>query len=114
MAMGAVAIAFSSATGPEHSRWQAAAQRESKRYGIEDAYIRARMEGRDVEGRVNRRSLVDWLLIAVVTIIFVALAAIARVPHIDINVEWAVAIAAAMLVLLLVCAIALWRITRFS
>lgn len=114
MAMGAVAIALSSATGPEHSRWQAAAHRESKRYGIEDAYVRARMEGRDVEGRVNRRTLIDWLLIAAVTIIFFALAAIARVPQVVINLEWAAMISAAMLLLLLVCAIALWRTTRFS
>ena len=99
MALGAVAIALSSATGHEHSRWQAAAQRESKRYGIDDAYIRASMEGRELNGGASRRTFVDWLLVIGVTAIFVALAAMARIPTV---------------VLLVGCAIALWRTTRFT
>jgi len=114
MALGAVAIALSSATGREHSRWQDAAEREGKRYGIADHYVRAGMEGRDFEAEPGRRSLVDWLLVAGVTAIFVVLGAMARLPHVDINLKWTALISAAMLSLLVGCAIALWRTTRFS
>lgn len=114
MALGAVAIALSSATGREHSCWQAAAEREGKRYGIEDAYVRASMEGREINGGVSHRTFIDWLLVAGVTAIFAALAGMARIPRMDINLEWAALVSAAMLVLLVGGAIALWRTTRFS
>ena len=114
MALGAVAIALSSATGREHSRWQDAAEREGKRYGIADGYVRASMEGREFEGGLSRRSFVDWLLVGGVTAIFVAVAAMARLPRFDLNLTWAAAVSAAMLFLLGGCGIALWRTTRFS
>jgi drug/metabolite transporter (DMT)-like permease len=114
MAFGAVAIALSSATGREHSCWQDAAEREGERYGIEDAYVRAGMEGREFEQGQSRRTLIDWVLVSGVTAIFVALAAIARLPHIDIDLRWAAAVSVAMLLLLGGCGIALWRTTRFS
>ena len=114
MALGAVAIALSSATGREHSRWQDAAEREGKRYGIAGDYVRAGMEGRDFEGERGCRTFVDWLLIGGVTAIFAGLAAIARLPRMDIDLRWAAAVSVAMLLLLVGCGIALWRTTRFS
>jgi drug/metabolite transporter (DMT)-like permease len=114
MALGAVAIALSSATGREHSRWQDAAEREGKRYGIEGAYVRASMEGREFEAGPGGRSLIDWLLVGGVTAIFVAMAAMARLPRVDIDLRWAAGVSVAMLVLLAGCGIALWRTTRFS
>jgi drug/metabolite transporter (DMT)-like permease len=114
MALGAVAIALSSATGREHTRWQDAAEREGKRYGIDSGYVKASMEGRTFEAGSSRRSLLDWLLVCGVTAIFAALAAIARLPHIDIDLRWAAAVSGAMLLLLVSCGIALWRTTRFS
>jgi drug/metabolite transporter (DMT)-like permease len=114
MALGAVAIAMSSATGREHSRWQDAAEREGKRYGIDGGYVHAGMEGRAFEEGSTGRSLIDWLLVGGVTAIFVGLAAIARLPRLDIDVRWAAAVAGAMLLLLAGCGIALWRTTRFS
>jgi drug/metabolite transporter (DMT)-like permease len=114
MAMGAIAIALSSATGREHSRWQDAAEREGKRYGIAEGYVRASMEGKEFEGTQSRRTIVDWLLVAGVTAIFVALAAMARLPNLEVNLKWAAAVSVAMLSLLLACGFALWRTTRFS
>jgi drug/metabolite transporter (DMT)-like permease len=114
MALGAVAIALSSASGHEHSRWRAAAEREGKRYGVGDDYVRAGMEGRETEGRGGHRTFIDWLLVASVTAIFAALATMARIPRTDINLLWAALVSAAMLVLLVGCALALWRTTRFS
>jgi len=114
MVLGAIAIALSSATDREHSHWQAAAEREGQRYHIEDAYVRASMEGRELNGGGSRRNFVDWLLVAGVTAIFVALAAMARMPRVDISLKWAALVSAAMMLLLAGCAIALWRTTRFS
>lgn len=45
MALGAVAIALSSASGLEHSRWRAAAE------GVGDDYVRAGIEGRETGRR---------------------------------------------------------------
>ena len=101
MALGAVAIALSSASAREHSSWRDAADREGQRYGVEDEYVRAGMEGRAM------------LLILVTTGLFSVLALIAKLPHIDIAFGWAIALTVAMLALLATCGIALWRTTRF-
>jgi drug/metabolite transporter (DMT)-like permease len=133
MALGAVAIALSSATEREHSSWQDAAQREGLRYGVEGEYVRAGMEGREMQSRETEgreilgrkgagepfrarpsgRTLLDWLLIVLTTGIFAVLAVVAKFPHIDIAWSWAIALTIAMLALLATCGIALWRTTRF-
>jgi Sugar transport protein len=113
MALGALAVALSSATGEEHASWQEAAEREGKRYGIEDEYIRASLEGRESNTGGNRRVLADWILIGGTTAVFVFFAAIARQPQVEINLVWTSVLAAAMLALLATCALALWRTTRF-
>src|SRR6516164_2296144 len=61
MALGAVAIALSSASEREHSSWRDAAHREGERYSVEREYVRAGMEGRDFGSAPVSRSLIDWL-----------------------------------------------------
>src|ERR1700687_2010022 len=70
MGLGALAIALSSASEREHSSWRDAAEREGQRYGVEDGYVRAGMEGREFEGGGKRRALIDWILIAGTTAVF--------------------------------------------
>jgi drug/metabolite transporter (DMT)-like permease len=112
MALGAVAIALSSATAREHSSWQDAAQREGQRYGVEGEYVRAGMEGRShTEG--HKRTPLDWLLILGATVLFAALAWIAKVPAVEFSVAWTLVLSLAMLALLFSCGIFLWRTTRF-
>jgi len=115
MALGAVAIALSSATEREHSRWQDAADREGQRYGVESEYVRAGMEGREMGGKAHAsgRSILDWLLILGTTGLFIALATMAHVPHMDIGLGSATVLTLAMLALLATGGIALWRTTRF-
>jgi len=113
MGLGALAIALSSASEREHSSWRDAAEREGQRYGVEGGYVRAGMEGREFEGGGKRRTLIDGILIAGTTAVFVLLAAVARVPRMDMHLTWAAALAAAMLVLLVSCGITLWRTTGF-
>jgi len=114
MTIGAVAIALSSATKQEHVRWQDAAEREGKKYGVEQSYVRAGIEGKEFEGGENRRTLLDWFLVAGVIAVFLALACMARLPPVDVSWGWAAAITLAMMTLLGGCMIALWRITRFN
>ena len=113
MALGAVAIALSSATEDEHNSWRDAADREGRRYGIEEEYVRAGMEGREFAARAGGRTITDWLLILGSSGLFVALAAMAKLPRMNISVGWASVVGAAMLFLLGVCGLALWRTTRF-
>jgi len=113
MALGAVAIALSSATEREHSSWQDAAQREGQRYRVDGEYVRAGMEGRAFDDIRRSRTVLDWLLIIGTTGLFVALAIAATLPHLDIGLGWAIALIIAMLALLATCGIALWRTTRF-
>ena len=113
MALGAVAIALSSASEREHSSWRNAAEREGLRYGVEDEYVRAGMEGRPFGEAQHKRTLLDWMLILGTTGLFIVLAVIARLPSIGISLGWAVVLTAAMLALLTAGGIALWRITRF-
>jgi len=113
MAFGAVAIALSSATEREHSSWQDAADREGQRYGVEGEYVRAGMEGREFGSLPGGRSILDWSLILGTTALFVTLALVAKLPHMDLSITSAIALSIAMIVLLATCGIALWRTTRF-
>ena len=113
MALGAVAIALSSAAEREHSSWQEAADREGQRYNVENAYVRAGMEGRAHGSVSNSRTVLDWVLILGTTAMFIALATIARLPSMEIGMTWAVALTVTMLVLMGACGVALWRTTRF-
>jgi len=113
MAAGAVAIALSSATEKEHSSWRDAAHREGERYGVEREYVRAGMEGKSFGTASHARSIIDWILILGTTILFAGLAVLARLPHVEVSLGWAVALTLAMLALLAVGGTALWRTTRF-
>ena len=114
MLLGVGAIAFSSASGEEQVQWKEAAQRESQRYNIAAEYVEARMQGTEVEGEAKpSRSLFDWILVAGATSIFVICATMARAPAMAFRWVPALFLIAAMLVLLLVCGLTLWRTTRF-
>jgi drug/metabolite transporter (DMT)-like permease len=113
MALGAVAIALSSATEREHSSWRNAADREGQRYSVNDEYVRAGMEGKHFGSHENTRSVVDWLLIVGTTALFVWLGFLAKLPHMDISMKWAVGLVVAMLGLLVAGGVALWRVTHF-
>jgi hypothetical protein len=113
MAFGALAIALSSATEREHSSWQDAADRESQRYNVEAEYVRAGMEGRAHGSGSSGRTILDWVLILGTTSLFAVLAAMARLPHMDIALGWGAVLTIAMFAFLATCGIALWRTTRF-
>ncbi|MFZ0591661.1 MAG: GRP family sugar transporter, partial [Bryobacteraceae bacterium] len=114
MALGAVAIASSSASEGEYSSWREAAARESKLYEIPAEYVMARMQGRDVDSGRIRRTWVDWLLVGAATFIFAVLGTMARVPQMELHMSWLAVLSLAMLLVLVVGGLALLRVTKFS
>jgi glucose uptake protein GlcU len=114
MAAGAVAIACSSASESEYFSWRKAAKREIDLYRMNSEYVMTRMEGHESYSGGVRRNALDWLLVAAATLIFIVLGLMARVPQMEIRIEWLVALGAAMLIVLVAGAVALWRVTRFT
>ncbi len=115
MAFGALAIALSSAPAREHRHWQAAAEREARRYGLDPAWVRARLAGEDPDAAAtDRRSALDWGLVAGATAAFVVAASVAEAPALAFRLDAALALSAASLALMVWCALALWRSTRFG
>jgi len=115
MLAGVGAIAASSATGQEQLAWKAAAQRESLRYGVAASYVESRMDGRQEEGeRPPSRTVLDWVLVASATAVFIFFARLASVPQLSFHVTPVAVLVAALLVLLVACGLSLWQNTRFQ
>jgi drug/metabolite transporter (DMT)-like permease len=113
MALGAGLIALSSVSGAEHSRWEAAADREAERYGVDRAYTRNRVAGLETHAATSR-SWIDWLLVGIATVVLVFFASMARAPQLSVHWGWAAALVIAMLISLVACGLTLWRTTRFN
>ncbi len=115
MAAGALAIALSSAPLREHQHWEAAAEREARRYGVDAAWVQARLAGEDPDaGGARPRSALDVLLVVAASAAFVAAAAVAEAPALAFRLDAALALAAASVGLLVWCGLSLWRTTRFG
>jgi glucose uptake protein GlcU len=115
MMLGVAAIAFSSTTGAEQVQWAAATQRECRRYGMDSRFAAARMQGEDLAegGRVGRGPL-DWIVVAVATGVFLFFATLAHAPSLPFNAPIAALLSAAIVILLAICGVRLWRTTRFN
>jgi drug/metabolite transporter (DMT)-like permease len=113
MAAGAAAIAFSSASPKEHVRWQAAASRESERYGTDPEYVRAGLEGRS-HSPAARRTMLDWSMLVIASVTFLALAAIARPPMVAFSLSAAATLLGIIVLILVIATVALWRTTKFN
>src|SRR6267154_1206904 len=115
MMLGVGAIAFSSASGQEQTRWKEAAIRESDRYGVAADFVEARLDGRQLLGEAKpSRSMLDWLLVVAATSVFVIFAAMARVPQMSLHWAPAALLTAVLFLFLIVSGLALWRTTRFN
>ena len=114
MAAGAAAIALSSASEGEYSCWKEAAQREPARYKIPASYVMARMQGCDVDSDRSGRTWVDWLLVAGASCVFGVLGGMAGIPHMEIHMGWLFVLSLAMVVVVVIGGIALFRVTKFT
>ena len=113
MALGAGAIALASTPGREHRRWQAAAARESARYGVDPAYVAARLVGEDA-GLPRKKNALDWFLVVGTTVVFVGFAVVARPPALTLAWAPAAGLSLVLLGFLVVGGRALWRATRLG
>lgn len=117
MVAGAGAIALSSVTREEHSRWHEAAHREGKRYGVTADYVQAGLAGENSnsarDGRAGR-SWLDWAIVLIATAVFVILGALCRAPNLALNWTAVAMLSVAMFLFMAACGVALWRVTRFS
>jgi glucose uptake protein GlcU len=114
MIAGVGAIALCSASSEEQVRWQEAAYREARRYGVATDDVESRLHGLQARDEAKTtRSFWDWLIVAVATGIFVFLAAIAHPPQMSLHWGPVLLLSAASLLLLFLCGSALWRTTRF-
>jgi glucose uptake protein GlcU len=114
MALGAVAIAFSTTSDSEYGSWKEAARRETELYGINPEYVATRMEGRDYDSRRTHRTWVDWLLVTAAVSTFAAFGTLATIPHMEIRMGWLLALTVAMVAALVGAGLALWRVTKFT
>jgi drug/metabolite transporter (DMT)-like permease len=114
MADGAVAIAYSSASDQEYTRWREAAERESRLYEIAPDYVMTRMQGEDTTTHTVRRSWFDWLVVGIASAIFVIFGLLSRIPQMHIHMGWLAALSTSMLVAIIVAGVALWRVTKFT
>jgi len=114
MALGALVIALSSVKPGEHERWKARAAREAERYGVDSEFTRARIEGLTTGGVAPKRSWVDWAIVSAATMTLAGFALLARTPDIPFRWESCAVLLGALLVALVGCGLALWRVTKFN
>ena len=115
MILGALAISTAVAPAGEQAARQLAVERECHRYGLDLARASRALEGEDlIEGRRGARRWWDALIITAAVGIFVWLAHGTVRPPIPMNGAWVMVLVAAMLSLMVICGVFLWKRTRFS
>lgn len=114
MAGGAAVIALCSASENEYASWKQAAQRETDRYRIDPEYVATRFEGHDLASAKPGRQWFDWLIVAVASLIFVALGSMAKMPHMHIQMAWLAGLTGLTVLVLIAAGWALWRVTKFN
>ena len=114
MAVGAMFIASSTVSGDEHAGWRRAAAREAERYGVDAQFTQSRVAGEESTTAAHRRTWLDWIIVAAATAVLIAFASIAEQPRLDANWGWMAMLVLMLLAILVVCAQALWRTTRFT
>jgi drug/metabolite transporter (DMT)-like permease len=115
MAIGAVAIGLAIAPDEELLAWQAAVERECRRYGLDHDRVLAAMHGDDPLSRTaTTRHWWEWLIAAIAVGIGVALATAARAELLVLSRAWMAVLIAATLATLAAGGLLLWKRTRFA
>ena len=109
MALGAGAIALSSAKANEQSRWREAAERETERYGLDRNFVQSRFMG---EQPSYKRTWLDFVLVGIAVAVIIFFARIAEVPQIQPHWGTMAVLVVAMLVLAVPAVIGLWKTSQ--
>lgn len=112
MALGAAAVAMATTGAAELANWREAAERESRRYGVDLQWVLGRLEGKPEEPPA--RNLLDWFLVLAATTIFLRLGRLAEPPQISMDLGWVAVLVVVSLVLLIAAGVVLRRTTRFN
>ncbi len=112
MILGTLLISTARATGRETLSRDQALERECLRYGLDPFVVRMAQVGGELDR--SRRRWWDWLLIALATGVFLALARVAVLPPLPFNRTWVAVLGIVLLATLGGCGWRLWRVTRFT
>jgi NhaP-type Na+/H+ or K+/H+ antiporter len=112
---GAIAISSAEAPASEQASWKKAMRRECDRYGLNAERVESALAGEDpLAKRAPRRSWWEMLIFAAALAIFIWLAIGAESQPLKMSPLWSMLLILASLILLIGCAVALWKRTRFS
>jgi len=115
MALGALAISLASAPDGELAAWQAAIDRECRRYGLARDRVMAAMRGEDPSASVrHRRHWWEWLVAAAAIGIAIWLGASAGAQGVEVNFYWMAALSVVTLLSLAGGGFLLWKRSGFS
>jgi drug/metabolite transporter (DMT)-like permease len=114
MILGAVAVSSAIATERELHNTSSAIERECERYRLDQDAVKRAFGGQSSDAAVVGRAWWDWLILGLVTVVFVVLAIRARVPSLAMNFAWAGVLTIVLVASAVACLWGLWRTTRFS
>src|SRR5271170_3164709 len=114
MILGALAISTAVASAKEHTSTNETVLRECTRYGLDYGKTLIAHAGDEFGGKEQRRRWWDYAIVLAATGIFVVLGARAVMPPITMNLRWAAALGAVLLLSLMAGGWSLWRRTHFS
>ena len=112
---GAVAISRAEAPASEKASWKSAMMRECDRYGLNPRRVEAALAGDDpLDSEIPGRPWWEHVIVASAIGVFAWLAIGAERQTIAMDPAWTIALVLATLVVLVGCAVVLWKRTRFS
>jgi drug/metabolite transporter (DMT)-like permease len=114
MILGAIAVSSAIATEREAHSTRSAIERECDRYRLDHDAVHRAFAGESSDAEAGGRTWWDWLILALVTAVFVVLGSKARVPSLAMNYTWTGILAVVMVASAVACLWGLWRTTRFS
>lgn len=114
MILGAIAVSSAIATEREAHSTRSAIERECDRYQLDHEAVHRAFAGESSDAETGGRTWFDWLILALVTAVFVVLGVKARVPSLEMNFTWTAVLAVVMVASAIACLWGLWRTTRFS
>ena len=114
MIIGALCISTAKSSSGEHSTRREALERECARYGLDYNQVLLAQNGEEFGGRPEGRRWWDILIIGAATAVFLYLGLHAAVPSLTMNLRWAAALGAILIISLGFCGYRLRRDTHFS
>ena len=114
MILGALAISTAVASAKEHTSTNEAVLRECNRYGLDYDKTILAQAGDEFGGKEEKRRWWDYAIVLAATMVFVALGMHAIMPPLQMDLRWAAALGAALVVSLGAGGWSLYRRTRFS